>query len=268
MYSYANAYIAGSLLRPADVRPIPFSVGDDQAIAMLIRYIGPAISATLEVAADGNLEFETGALGAEVDDVSIGGVLDAGATLDVSDAANNTWGECLDLINLAPNWEAVLVDVTRDMIATDACLAATVPAKTAMGAQIIIDTATAVWYGGQLIAPHAFRTDIRTYEKQGAVDPAFPFIGHRAAVLRASTLSTFASGVNSLQIWHENPNIGPSIQLHYELTAATTVMGHFDFTNGPITSGQGMRMVIVQDNDSVMAATALLGQGIFYRSLS
>jgi hypothetical protein len=88
-----------------------------------IQYIGSAASATVTVASDGNITFKHGAVGSEANDVSIGGIADSGATLDVSNAANDTFGECVDLINGSPNWRARLTGALRADSANDTLVA-------------------------------------------------------------------------------------------------------------------------------------------------
>lgn len=267
-HNYAQAYVGNSLLRPADVRPVPFGEQDDTPIGLLIRYVGAQISGTVTVAADGNITFKHGALGAEANDTSIGGAADAGATIDVSEVTEDTFGEVVDLINGSANWEAVLVDVLRTHTSTDALKAkAAAQAKTNAGLQCELDTDTAK-IATRLIAPEAYRKDLRTYEKQGVVDPSFPFIGFRAALIRARSLSTFGAGTSAFKVYSELARSPYSQITAWNIAGgATTVEKTYDFSDGEIVSDQGARMIVGLENSDAMASTGLNGQGVFYRSV-
>ena len=82
---------------------------DDEDVALRIMYVGDKASATIEVAAGGDVTFKHGVLSSEANDTTIGGAGDGGATLDVSEATEDTLGECIDLINGSPNWRAEIV---------------------------------------------------------------------------------------------------------------------------------------------------------------
>lgn len=267
-HNYAQAYVGNSLLRPADVRPVPFGEQDDTPIGIIIRYIGTDVSGIIVVAADGNLTFKSGALGAEANDVSIGGAADAGATIDVSEATEDTFGEVLDLINADANWEAVLVDVVRSTTATDALLAnAGQQMKVTKGFGFVLDTTTAL-VTGRLIAPDAYRKDIRTYERQGAVNSAFPFTGHRAALIRALEVTTYAADTSFWKLYSEDALLGDVNTIWDVAAGATTVEDEIDFSMGEQVSNQAERLVLMVENASSMSATKLVGQGVFYRSLN
>lgn len=263
-HNYANAYVGNSLLRPADVRPVPFGEQDDTPIGLLVRYIGSQISGTVEVNAGGDILFKHGALGAEAADTTVS----TDGTITVAGAAEDTFGEVVDVINLSANWEAVLVDVARSHTSTDALkVQAATQAKVNAGLQLVLDTDTAK-IASRLIAPEAYRKDLRTYEKQGVVNAAFPFIGFRAALIRARSLSTFGAGTSTFKVYSELARSPYSQIVAWSIAGgATTVEKTYDFADGEIVCDQGGRLIVALENSAAMASTGLNGQGVFYRSL-
>lgn len=263
-HNYAQAYVGNSLLRPADVRPVPFGEQDDTPIGILIRYVGSQISGTVEVAADGNITCKHGALGAEVVDTTVS----TDGVIDVSGGTEDTFGEVIDIINASANWEAVLVDVPRSRSCDDALkLLSATQAKVPAGIQLVLDTDTAK-IASRLIAPEKYRKDLRTYEKQGLVDPAFPFIGFRAALIRARSLSTFGAGTSTFKVYSELARSPYSQITAWSIAGgATTVEKTYDFSDGEIVADQAARMIVALENSDAMASTGLNGQGVFYRSL-
>lgn len=96
---------------PAVVTPIT-AVSTD--VGIQIVYTGPEASATVEVAAGGDMTLKIGALSSEAADTTIGSPnLDGVFDLSTPAAAVNTYGELIDLININPYWKARLVGVLR-----------------------------------------------------------------------------------------------------------------------------------------------------------
>lgn len=90
----------------------------DGSVGLTLRYIGTEASATIEVNSSGDLLFKHGAAGGEVADTTVG-IPTLNGTIDVSDAAANTFGEVVDNINNSPNWRAELVDTLRSDSSND-----------------------------------------------------------------------------------------------------------------------------------------------------
>lgn len=265
----------GSLLRPADERPVPFGLQDDVAIGLLVRYVGAQESGTVEVAADGNITLKHGAFGAEVVDTTVG-IPTLNGVIDVSDAGADTYGEVADHINASANWDCVIVDSIRSRSIDDALLLKTATqARVPEGVQLLQDTSTAL-ETARLIAPDAFRKDIRVYEKDysflkggdGGVDPDYAFQGFRAALVRARGIATY-TGAGSFRVYSELPKAPFTQELLWnEAAGATGVEKLFNFENGPLQGAKDARLVVSLQAATTFAASGLNGFGTFFRALS
>lgn len=87
-------------------------IADDGDVALKLSYVGSQASATVEVSAAGDILFKHGVAGAEAADSTIQ-IGSAAGTIDVSNAAGNTFGEVVDHINRSGNWKAYLVGALR-----------------------------------------------------------------------------------------------------------------------------------------------------------
>lgn len=265
----------GSLLRPADERPVPFGLVDDVAIGLLVRYVGAQASGTVEVAADGNITLKHGPVGSEVVDTTVG-LPTLNGVIDVSDASADTYGEVADHINASANWDCVIVDSIRSRSINDALLIKTATqARVPEGVPLLLDTDTAK-ETPRLIAPDAFRKDIRVYEKDysflkggdGGVDPDYAFQGFRGALIRARGVATF-TGALSLQVYSELPKAPFTQELLWnEAGAATGVEKVFNFENGPLQGAKDARLVVSLQATTTFSASGLNGFGVFFRALS
>lgn len=79
----------------------------DTESIILIRYVGTAATSALVASeTDGNLTFTVDGSAVTEFECPVSGGL--GGVIDVSDAACNTWGEVVDVINASTSWRAVL----------------------------------------------------------------------------------------------------------------------------------------------------------------
>ena len=186
----------------------PISVhaaADDTDIAILIQYIGTSASGTVTIEASGDLTLKSGALGSEAADTTlecpVSGAL--GGVIDVSNAACDTMGEVMDIINAdASDWRAVLIDARRSDSSNDTLLAAAeASANPTSGLKLYIDTSTA-FSATRLLATRSMREDLRNY-----VGPApdytllrNPFANTRTTLFLWNGVSTYASGTSFMQL--------------------------------------------------------------------
>ena len=125
---------------------------DDTQVAMLIKFIGQTgvlrDAGTVEIAADGNIILKSGPVGALIADTTlecpVSGAL--GGIIDVSDAACDTFGEVVDMINGATGeWVAVLVNARRADTSDDIGLdIGPLDASKPEGFQMQVDTSVAI----------------------------------------------------------------------------------------------------------------------------
>ncbi len=131
---------------------------DDTDSAILIRYIGTGAnnSGTVDVEADTDIVFLQGAQGAEAASTElecpVSGAL--GGIIDVDDAACDTVGEVVDIINDSTSWRAVAVDALRSDVVNDRILdESATRATTPNGYAIKWDTSTALMTTRALVTP-------------------------------------------------------------------------------------------------------------------
>lgn len=119
------------------------AVAEDAYSALVVEYIGSSASGTVEVSSIGDILFKHGALGSEAADTTIG-VPTLNGTIDVSDAAGNTFGEVIDNINASANWKAYLTGALRadnsDASTGSLLIKSATQAKVDGGIELYLDT--------------------------------------------------------------------------------------------------------------------------------
>lgn len=181
------------------------SAGDDTDTVFLIRYIGTGTSNSglVAVAANGDLTFTQGVQGAEAASTEfecpISGAL--GGIIDVSDAACNTAGEVVDVINKSASWRAVIVDGMRsDVVDARILTAAATRATSTDGYAIKWDTSTAFMYTGALLPPELRK--MSGYLRGGTrdIEPGV-FDNTQTTFKLANATSTYGSGTSQLVVY-------------------------------------------------------------------
>jgi len=209
-----------------------FLVAPDGDYGLEIMYVGDEDSATVTVASDGNITFKHGDAAAEANDTSIGGAADSGATLDVSETTEDTFGECVDLINGSPNWKARIVDALRADSATDTLLAMAEYTLTPGVAKLLAkDTSTAF----NLAKAFTLQTLNEEYAKDVHDDSTV------AKVYGMSAVTTYGSGTSSFQIYYVvTDRYGVHVsetKIFEEAGGATTVAAEATIPEGGIKPG-------------------------------
>jgi hypothetical protein len=125
------------------------NVADDTAVTLVIFYIGPEVNGKV-VTASGSITLTSGAAGAEAADTTIECplVTTYGGVLDVSNAACDTVGELVDIVNSTSGskWRLFPVAALRaDVLTTTNLVAATyASANKPNGAALLVDTSVAL----------------------------------------------------------------------------------------------------------------------------
>ena len=189
--------------------------GTDTGIALLIQYVptpggteGP--SGLVEVAADGNLIFTSGTLGAEAADTTLECPVAAplGGIIDVSNAACDTLGEVVDIINGSTGgvWKAVILDGVRTADADctgNGCLlaAGATQATSTRGLPLYWDTSEVESGGEQYMALTPF-TEMTNYldNRNYKLHPE-PYIGYRTGLFDLASTATYAGGAVTINIY-------------------------------------------------------------------
>jgi len=172
--------------------PVTAHLASDTAgcVAMLLKYVGTENSATVAVAAGGDMTFEVSA--AADTTVNTTGSID----LSTPAAAVDTYGELVDIINASANWTAVLVDVLRsDLTDNTLYTQTTVQCTKAEGVPLYLDSAVAASYhAGRALLPTGMQTDIRPWISRKSGKPLEnPFAGQQIDVRWVEGYSTFAT---------------------------------------------------------------------------
>lgn len=262
------------------------STGDDTDVALLIRYIGVGTSNSglVEVsAATSDLTFTQGVQGSEVASTElecpVSGAL--GGIIDVSNAACNTLGEVVDIINDSASWRAVILDGLRSDVA-DARLvtAAATRATTPDGLSIKWDTSTAFDYQMALVPP-AFRkmsaylrspgTGLTSGLSQLETDI---FDNSDTTFLVGNATSTYGSGTSALTVYSvdvgkynraSGTNSEVVTTIYSEPGGATTANKIYDDAAqvGGFRARPNEKMLIRLDNSAAMSAVSFRMYGLF-----
>lgn len=201
---------------------------DDQPVAMIIKYIGAAAAATVEVEAGGDMLFKVDAVADPNIKLPTGGT---DGTIDVSDASADTLGEIVDHINAAADWEAVLVDSLRaDSSDNKLLLLAAASAKVAAGLNINSDTSEALFITASI-------------QNEGLPSLEESDGGFLNRAFRIRSKNTFASGTNTIEITKAVGNTEALIWT--QAGGATTVEDTIDFVDTVGIDGTlGGRLVV------------------------
>jgi len=249
-FNEALAYNKGSLA----------AVTDDGDVALVVRYVGDEDSATITVAADGNITFKHGDAASEANDTSIGGDADSGATIDVSETTEDTLGEVADLINSSPNWKCYIKDALRTDSANDTLLA--------MAEATISPNEDKSLYKDTTVALNIARS-ISLQDNLGETD-----VSTVARVYGMTGVSTYASGTSKFQIYKITMDkygvITDETKIFEEATGATTVSA--DATIGddgiaPADAELGYKLLARIVNSAAMASASLQVDTSYFNAL-
>lgn len=209
---------------------------DDIDVGLIVKYIGSQPSFTVTVSSAGDITFKHGVSGAEAADTTIQIGSTAG-TIDVSDAAGNTFAEVVDHINGSGNWQAYLVDVLRadSSDASTGSLLAMSETRGARGEKLPLykDTSKVL----NISARIGSRTNVGGSEEKSA-----------AEIYQIMSKNTFASGTNLIQVYEIDEAAKTATKVYELAGAATTVVDTKSFVvNGRgslATSAEGKHLLV------------------------
>ncbi len=181
-------------------------------VGILIKYVGGGTGGTVAVdAATGDLTLSTGPVGGSAVDTTLECPLSGAfaGVIDTSNAACNTLGEVVDIINGSANWRAVIVDGVRSDSSDNTLITlAETAANTAKGVGLLKDTTVAL--NVSLALMPFDRLDIRNYLSGEGTTSKFtpnPVADNRAVVFFVSGTFT-GTGADT----HEVISILPNLQ--------------------------------------------------------
>lgn len=238
------------------VRAIPQAVAaDDSDVAFLIKYIGSETSATVAVAADGNLTFLAG--GSAVTEFECPTSAPLGGVLDISDTACDTMGEIVDIINGSTSWRAYLLDGFRDdaVGANTLLTIGATAANTRAGLAINIDT-DAIFLHSRTMG------SCRTFDCLAPTNaiPANPNLNRYQVFQSYNVKSTYGSGTSIVSIYSRKRgrNSETNTLLYTAAGGATTVYSAVGATTWPngLIGPPGEEIVFRLVNSAAMASLA------------
>lgn len=290
-YLVAAAFVLAAIPAPVQAQvPWPqawlsaetsnLSTGDDTDPILLIKYVGTSASGKIAVETDGNLTFTSGAEGAEAADTTlecpVSGAL--GGIIDVSDAACDTFGEVLNIINDPDSdWRAVLVGALASDSSNDALLAASAAQANAVdGMTLYADTSTALEMGHLITNRHQLSDYMSDPANTVLMTDWGPGPMNRAVLLSAYTLSTYGSGDSNFKCYSIkrvfNPVDGSMTEtatgIFTAANGATTVATSFDASKlGPygIQARKGESILCQIDNSAELGTATLTTYGLVPR---
>lgn len=257
-------------------------------VPIYVKYIGSNTSGgTIAVSAAGDITLSTGAVGGSAVDTTLECPVSAplGGIIDVSDAACNTLGEVVDIINASPNWIAYIKDGWRSGNADDVLATLSEAAANARnGLGLVRDGATAFDTIADL-SPEATNLADVTIAQGGQGEFTLkpnPYAGRQVLFLQGAATSTYASGTSTLRIYDRcqlpKKAAGAAIavgvtsdqretltQLWQQAGGATTVSASFTVPSYGIVSSPGCSLLVMTDNSAAMSASVLTAYGVSYR---
>ncbi len=229
---------------------------------MTVQYVGAEASGTVIVTVTtGDVTFQHGDLASEAVDGTINSDDDPGV-IDVSDAAANTMGGVVDLINGSDNWRAILHGCRRsDASAGLLFTLSEKQAKVAAGIELAADETVGEWKIGRSITNRKFNTvagsdglgDLTDVNHQNSLD------FWRFEATFTNTSATYIYDMHDISEDATTEKLIATLE-----GGATTVAAEYAFTvdqGRAIQVPIGHRIFVQVDNSHAMAITELVIHG-------
>ncbi len=190
---------------PDGLQSVAQAIGEDGDVGLYCKYIGTSSAcASIAVAAGGDLTFTQGTCGSESATTSfecpVSGAL--GGVIDVSDAACNTIGEVVDIVNASSDWRCLPYAMLRSDSSDDTLV--TISATQATGPNglgLAVDSSVAL-FSTVVLNPIPVNGNPSGYALMapGPQSTSFlknPWTNQQALLTSAYTLSTYGSGTST-----------------------------------------------------------------------
>ncbi len=170
---------------------------------LICRYVGPlAAGGTITVAAGGDITFSLGAVGASAVDTTLECPLAApyGGVFTVANAACDTLGEVINIVNKSPNWRCVLRDgMAADSSNNTLITLAETAANTEAGLALLADTAVTFDVAAELTPERTMRRSLDPGTRNMlAPNPA---ANSRVALFQATATSTYGADTSTWEVY-------------------------------------------------------------------
>lgn len=248
---------------------------DDVSVAMLVKYFPGASSnssATVAVVQGTSLTFQVGGAAYTGFECPVAGAL--GGIIDETNAACNTMGEIVDVINGTAEsfasgfFRAVLVDAIRADSADDLLADAGTQVTTAAGHPIYYDTSENFAVGeGRALLPGDCRTNISCFVTPHGKLLENPYGGQQAFVTWVEGYNTYGAGTSIMRVLSVKPSNKASgaetvTTLWSEAMGATTANKQFtQFQYTPVIGRLNEKLIVRVVNSNAQATVVLLAAG-------
>lgn len=254
--------------------PVTRYAATDGNIAMRIKYIGGTnpVSAgdySVAVAAGGDITLEE-------DDGTVDTTVSTDGVIDVSDAAEDTWGEVADAINASDNWQCILVDVLPSHSANDTLLAVSETGSGLLdeeGLALLVDLDVADEFGLS-IGPEYTTDEVLSVSNDNLLNrKATPFQSfaptYTCELYYATSTATYSSGAPDLEVYavKDHGAGATELLLWSQVGAASGSASNIDLTDlPPLRAPRGWRLVVIYDDDSTpdLTAATMRVHGLIY----
>ena len=248
---------------------------DDLSVAMLVRYypgVSTNTSATFADVQGTSLTFQVAAAAYTGFECPVSGAL--GGIIDETNAACNTMGEIVDVINGTAEsfasgfFRAVLVDALRSDSADDLLADGGTQVTRSDGLPVFFDTSANFAVGeGRALLPAGCRTNIRCFATPQGKLIENPYGGQQTTATWVEGYSTYGAGTSNLNIYSvkaSNKAAGAETvtTMWNEAMGATTANKQFtQFQYVPILGRFHEKVVVRITNSSAQATVRLLAAG-------
>jgi hypothetical protein len=233
----------------------------DTDTAFVIRYVGGVAGTNTIAYSAPNLNFVVGG-------VADAGITGCGATpgsLDVSNAACNSFLEILNIVNNSANWRMALVDVLGSDVSTSniVTLGAT-DANPIAGVPVLWKSSASFQQGRALVACRTY--DCLSYGGGKNVFATNPYRGYVGAVKFINIATTYASGTSTIKVYSVKPGGVQGAQFETVKTlysvagGATTVakvLGPPDLGSDGLFGDKDSKIIVRVENSAALSAPAI-----------
>lgn len=239
----------------------------DKDFGIAIKYVGEEDSGTVTVSStDSDITFQHGVVGSEAVDATIDSGGDDEGVIDMSDSGANTVGEVVDLINLSPNWTAMLIGSMRDDLSVDF-----LETLSETQAKINADRSVLVNYWGGIAIERTTTTAYRTAGTSakaigilyGNLDLDGNHNGGRRNIIQFVELTATNGGtseVNTCDIYKVDDTTGVETLIFSKILGsdpAAVAIDDADFGDLLITPGPGYGILVRLDADAATTSATL-----------
>lgn len=199
----ASAQTIYTLPLPRSAASVAHAIAEDGDTAMFCKYIGTSACASIAIdAGTGDLTFTDGTCGAEsaTDTFECPVAAPLGGVIDVSNAACNTMGEVVDIVNASTDWRCQLFEALRTDTSVDALATIAATQATGIGGLALnVDSSVALTQTISITPPGINFSHLSL----GPTSTSFktnPYANSQAVLTAAQSLATYGGGTSLVSV--------------------------------------------------------------------